>query len=81
MNLLPKNAISKSDFDKTAAQYGEAVASVNTTFAPVYFNLAIFYANLGDKAKAVELLNKVKTLQPDAQLLANTDSVLKQLGQ
>ena len=64
-----------------AIQTGEAVASVNTTFAPVYFNLAIFYANLGDKAKAVELLNKVKTLQPDAQLLANTDSVLKQLGQ
>lgn len=27
-DLLPKNAISKSDFDKTAAQYGEAVASV-----------------------------------------------------
>jgi multidrug efflux system membrane fusion protein len=26
--LLPKNAISQSDFDKTAAQYGEAIASV-----------------------------------------------------
>lgn len=64
-----------------AIQTGEAVASVNTTFAPVFFNLAIFYANLGDKAKAVELLTKVKTMQPDAQLLANTDSVLKQLGQ
>jgi len=62
-----------------AVKIAEALVARDPKFAPVRFNLGIFYANTGDKAKAKAALEKYIQMDPNGQNVANAKSMLSSL--
>jgi predicted Zn-dependent protease len=66
-----------------AITVAEAVRKANPTFAPVLFNLGIFYANSGTSdglTKATEALNAYLKLDPTGSNAASAKNVLTQIA-
>jgi tetratricopeptide (TPR) repeat protein len=63
-----------------AIETAEAVASANTTFTPVFLNMAFFYYGVGNQARAVELLAKVKELAPGSEWATKADALLQEMA-
>lgn len=62
-----------------AVKIAEALAARDPKFAPVQFNLGIFYANSGDTAKAKASLEKYLQMDPNGPNVANAKSMLSSL--
>lgn len=71
-----------------AIEVGEQTRKDNPTFAPVVFNLGVFYRGLylsnntdaASKAKAIAAFNEYLKLEPSGANAANAKSMLKELG-
>lgn len=57
----------------------EAVAKANPTFAPVQFNLGVYYSALNDNAKAIAAYEAYKKLDPQGQLVSEANTRLQSL--
>jgi tetratricopeptide (TPR) repeat protein len=66
---------------RAAVATAEAVAGANAKFAPVHFNLAVFYGALGDSAKAIAEYQRYVELEPSGDLVTEAKSRITQLQQ
>ncbi|MDO8963765.1 MAG: tetratricopeptide repeat protein [Coriobacteriia bacterium] len=62
-----------------AIKVGEDLAKASPTFAPVQFNLGIFYENSGDKVKAAAAYQKSLDLDPSGNNAAAAKAALAKL--
>ena len=62
-----------------AVKIAEELVSRDPKFAPIRFNLGIFYANAGDTAKARAALQEYLTIDPNGQSAAAAKDMLSKL--
>ncbi len=68
-----------NSFDQAISEY-QAVVAKDPGFFQAYFNLGVTYNEKGEKEKAVEALNKAKSLTPDAAVRDRIDQFLTQVS-
>ena len=64
---------------EAAIATGEAVVKSDPAFAPVRYNLGIYYAQVGETAKAIASIEKSLELDPNAGSAAQAKEMLAQL--
>jgi Flp pilus assembly protein TadD len=62
-----------------AISTANAVAKANPKFAPVQFNMGVFYAYSGDRASAIKAYEQYIKLEPKGELVAEANSRLAEL--
>ncbi len=79
LNTLGYQMIAAKDFDR-ALKYFKLNVANNPTNANVYDSLGECYKNMGDKKNAIKNLKKSLSLNPPANVKANSEKLLKEMG-
>ena len=79
LNALGYQMLGIKDFDRALKFFKQNVAN-NPKDANGYDSLGDAYKQMGDKKNAIKHLKKALTLNPNPQLKANTEKLLKELG-
>ena len=79
LNNLGYQMLNAKDYDR-AVKYFELNVERNPKDANVYDSLGEAYKTIGDKNKAIKALKKSLSLNPPANVKANSEKLLKELG-
>ena len=79
LNNLGYQMLASKDYDR-ALKYFKINVENNPTNANVYDSLGEAYKTIGDKKNAVKNLKKSLSLNPTANVKANSEKLLKELG-
>ena len=79
LNTLGYQMLGVKDYDR-AVKYFKTNVENNPTNANVYDSLGEAYKTIGDKENAIKYLKKSLSLNPPANVKANSEKLLKELG-